>query len=155
MKNEPSLQRWPWIIGLVLLLGTALGTGWFLNHTPAGGDGSYSDKDNGPPVTVCIGQVDADPGISKLYPLVQGRVLEVAAEGKEVKKGDILLKLESRPAEYKLSEAKADLAAAKELLAQAEKLPEQHKRKKEQQQAAVAGAKHQRESVYREYKGKY
>jgi multidrug resistance efflux pump len=156
MKNEPRAQRWPWIIGLVLLVGTALGAGFFLNHTPAGGDATYSDKDKGggPPLTVCIGQVDTDPGVTKLYPLVPGRVLEVVAEGIEVNKGDVVLRLDSKMAEYKLREAKADLDAAKELLAQAEKLPELHKRKLEQQRAAMAAIKHQREAAFREFKVK-
>jgi HlyD family secretion protein len=154
MKNEPRPHRLPWIIGLVLLLGTVLGTGWFLNHSPAGGDASYTETDKGPLVTVCIGQVDADPGVTKLFPLVQGRVLEVVAEGKEVKKDDVLLRLDSRMAEYKLREAQADLAAAKELQAQAAKLPEHQKRKMEQQEAALEAVKHQREAVFREYKVK-
>ena len=157
MMNEPRAQRLPWVIGLVLLMGTASGAGWFLNHTPAGGDTSFSHNDNkapSPPVTVCIGQVDADPGVTKLYPVVPGRVIEVVDEGKEVKKGDILLKLDSRMAEYQLQAAEADLAAAKEALALAESLPEQHKRKKEQQLAALDAVRHQRESKYREYKVK-
>ncbi len=155
MLNEPRPRRLPWILGVMLLVGTALGIGWFLNHTPAGGDDLYLHKDTGgPPVTVCIGQVDADPGISKLYPVVQGRVLSVVAEGKEVKKGEVLLQLDSQLAEYKLREAKADLASALELQAQAERLPEQHQRKKEQQQAALDAIKHQRESTYFEYKVK-
>ena len=34
MINEPRTHRLPWIIGLMLLVGSALGAGWFLNHTP-------------------------------------------------------------------------------------------------------------------------
>ena len=156
MTNEPRAQRLPWIIGLLLLLGTASGAGWFLNHTPAGGQTSFTQKAGAPtpPVTVCIGQVDADPGVTKLFPVVPGRVIEVVAEGKEVKKDDILLKLDSRMAEYQLQAAEADLAAAKEMLAQAESLPEQHKRRKEQQQAALEAVRHTREAKYREYKVK-
>jgi multidrug resistance efflux pump len=155
MMNEPRPQRLPWVVGLVLLLVTATGAGWFLNHTPAGGETSFSEKSAGagsPPVTVCFGMVDADPGVTKLYPVVSGRVLEIVPEGTEVKKGDVLLKLESRVAESKLQEAKADLAAAKESQAMAAKLPEQHKRKLEQQEAAVQAYRHQRESTYRDYK---
>src|SRR5687768_7184479 len=106
MNNEPRAQRLPWLIGLVLLLGTALGTGWFLNYTPAEGD-SYADKDRAPTLTVCLGQVDADPGVTKLFPAVAGRVLQVVAEGKEVFNGEVLLKLDSRLAEFKLREAEA------------------------------------------------
>ena len=112
MTNEPRPQRLPWIIGLVLLVGTVSGAGWFLNHTPAGGDTASAQDGQGlsaPPVTVCFGQVDAEPGITKLYPLVPGRVLEIVTEGTEVKKGDVLLKLDRRMAEFKLREAEADL----------------------------------------------
>lgn len=157
MINEPHPQRTPWIAGCLLLLGTLVGAGWFWHHNPAGGDTSLAEKSNisaPPAVTVCIGQVDSDVGVVKLHPLVQGRVLDVVAEGTEVKKGDVLLKLDSRLAEYKLREAQADLAAAKELQAQAKNLPEQHRRKLEQQLAAVDGVKHQRESTYREFKVK-
>jgi multidrug resistance efflux pump len=156
MMNEPRPQRLPWIIGLVLLLATVFGAGWFFNHAPAQGQVSYSAKDQeaAPPMTVCIGQVDAGLGVTKLYPVVPGRVVEVAAEGTEVKKNDVLLKLDSRMAEFKLREAKADLAAAQELLNQAEKLPELHQRKKEQQQAAIEAVKHQREAAFQEYKVK-
>ena len=136
MTNEPRAQRLPWIIGLLLLLGTASGAGWFLNHTPAGGQTSFTQKDGAPtpPVTVCIGQVDAEPGVTKLFPVVPGRVIEVVDEGKEVKKDDILLKLDSRMAEYQLQAAEADLAAAQGIAGAqgVESLPEQHRRKKEQ-----------------------
>jgi multidrug resistance efflux pump len=154
MTTETHPQRLPWIVGMTLLLGTALGAGWFLNHTPAGGDTSVADKDGAaptPPVTVCIGMVDADPGVVKLFPLVPGRVLEVVPEGSEVKKGDVLLKLDSRTAQFKLQEAKAALANAKELYALAQKLPEQYKRKLAQQELGVKMVKEEREAAYREF----
>ena len=157
MRNEPRLSRWPWIIGMVLLLGTALGAGWFLNSSPAGGDSSYSKNDKGlatPPVTVCIGLVDTPLGVLKLYPLVPGRVIEVVEEGKQVNKGDILLKLNPEMAEHKLHEAQADFAAAQELLKQAEKLPEQHQLKKEQQKFAIEAARQQREVADQDYQAK-
>jgi HlyD family secretion protein len=157
MQNEPRLPRWPWVIGFTLLLATALGAGWFLNNSPAGGDSSYADKDKGattPPVTVCMGFVDTELGIAKLHPLVPGRVEAVVAEGIEVKKGDVLLKLDRQIAQDKLSEAEADLSAAQVLLQQAEKLPEQHRLKKDQQLAAIEAARQQREAANQEYQGK-
>jgi multidrug resistance efflux pump len=154
MINEPRAQRWPWIVGLILLMGTVSGAGLFLNHTP-GGDTSPSQKNvPSPPVTVCHGLVDVDPGVVKLYPVVPGRVMEVVPEGTEVKKGDILLKLDPWLAKYTLAEAEADLAAAKELSAQADKLPQQHGLKKKQQEDAVEAIKHQREAAYRGFKVK-
>src|SRR5437660_9396890 len=109
MINEPRPQRLTWIIGLVLLLGTASGAGWFLNHTPAGGETSFSQTGApaaNPPVTVCTGMVDADPGITKLHPVVPGRVMAVVAEGQDVKKDEILLKLDPQLAEFKLRAAR-------------------------------------------------
>jgi multidrug resistance efflux pump len=154
MTNEPRPQRLPWIIGLLLLVGTASGAGLFLNQSPAGGDTSQGQGVSTPPVTVCIGMVDAEPGVTKLYPLVPGRVLSVVPEGAEVHKGDVLLKLDPRMAEFKLRQAKADCDAAKQLQAQAANLPEQHQLKKKQQQAAVEAAKHQREAAFQEFKVK-
>jgi multidrug resistance efflux pump len=156
MINEPRTHRFPWIVGLVLLVGTALGAGWFLNHTPAVGSDTSADKDKDVnlPVTVCIGQVDVDPGIVNLHPVVPGRVTEVVAEGIEVKKGDILLKLDAQLAESKLKEARADLDAAKGAFADAEKLPQQHRLRKKQQEDAVEGLRHQREAKAKEYKVK-
>ena len=101
-----------------------------------------------------MGFVDTELGIAKLHPLVPGRVEAVVAEGIEVKKGDVLLKLDRQIAEDKLSEAEADLSAAQVLLHQAEKLPEQHRLKKGQQSAAVEAARHQREAANQEYQGK-
>ena len=157
MLNEPRSHRLPWLIGLVVLLSSALGAGWFLNHTPAGSDTAVSASEKQaliPPVTVCFGLVDVDPGVTKLFPLVPGRVMEVAVEGTEVKKGDVLLKLDTRMAEFELAKAEADLAAAKETLAQAQNLPEQHKLKKQQQAGIVDAIKSQRESTNHEYKVK-
>ena len=157
MIIEPRPARWPWIIGLVLLSGTALGAGFFLNNNPAGGEGSFSQKDKGvaaPPMTVCLGQADAELGVAKLYPVVTGRVVAVVEEGKEVKKGDILLRLDNKMAELKLQQANADLEAAQTLLAQAEKLPEQHQLTKDQQQSAVDAVMNKRASTYQEYMGK-
>jgi multidrug resistance efflux pump len=157
MQNEPRLPRWPWVIGLMLLLATALGAGWFLNNSPAGGDVNYSEKDKSavaPPITVCQGFVDTELGVAKLHPLVPGRVEAVVREGTEVKKGDVLLKLDRQIAENKLSEAAADLSAAQVMLQQAEKLPEQHRLKKDQQLSAVEAARQQREATNQEYQGK-
>ena len=157
MLNEPRTHRLPWIIGLVLLLGSALGAGWFLNHTPAGGETTLSPGEKSaltPPVTVCFGLVDVSPGVTKLYPVVPGRVLEVATEGTEVNKGDVLIKLDSRMAELRLAEAKADLASALKLLAQAKTLPAQHNLKKKQQESAIQAFKHDRESINQELKVK-
>lgn len=157
MNAEPRPQRFFWILGILLLIGTMVGAGWFFKGPGGSSYADSTDRDAAsppPPVTVCTGFVDVLPGVTQLYPLQPGRVLEIAPEGKPVKKGDIVLRLDNRLAQYKVSEAKADLDAAEKQLALAKLLPERHVLKKEQQKAAVEVAKRQREVVFHEYKTK-
>lgn len=149
MNTEARPQRLLWIIGILLLAGTVFGAGRFFNLT-SGGNAQQVDMGAPPPVIVSIGKVDMEAGVTQLYPVQQGRVVEVIKEGVEVKKGDVLLKLDSRLADYKLAEAKADLDNAQKQLELARLLPEQHKLKKDQQKDAVTAAKHQRESTQHE-----
>lgn len=155
MNDQPRPPRWPWIFGILLLAGSALGAGWVLNHSNGNGGTPTQGTPTPQPAPipesiVSIGFVDAEAGVADLYPLQPGRVKTVVAEGKHVTKGEVLLQLDDRLAELKVREAQADLDAAKEQLAQAEKLPESHQRKVEQQNAAVKAAQHKREAAKHE-----
>lgn len=138
--NSP---RFFWYAGLVLLFGTLLGASFVFNNGVKGtGQAASPDKSEAMPVgVISIGLVDTRDGVSGLYPVQPGRVAEVRDEGFVAKKGDWLLRLDHRFAELKLREARADRDAAKAVLRQAEKLPEQHVRQMEQQKAAVAAAR--------------
>ncbi|MCI0641157.1 MAG: HlyD family efflux transporter periplasmic adaptor subunit [Gemmataceae bacterium] len=154
MNVEPRPNRWLWIAGLLLLGGTALGANWFLNSSTGSDGASAQDKDLPPPSTICIGIVDIEPGVAKLYPVQPGGVIEIITEGKEVKKDEVLLKMDDRLAKWKLDEALADLGNAKSLLDTANQFPKKLESMRKQQQFLVAGTKHQREAARFEYKTK-
>jgi multidrug resistance efflux pump len=152
MTKEPAMPR-PgrthrlfWIAGILLLVGTVLGAGYVINN----GVGKYSATPTSegdtpaPPGIVSIGHVDMESGVTNLFPVQQGRVTEIVKEGIRVKKGDILLRIENRVAAARVKEAKADVSAAREMLRQAEKRPEQHKQKLEQQKSAIEAVNQQK-----------
>ena len=136
--DRPRSSRSMWIIGILLLIITAVGAVWALNS----GDGNYAnpgkDQPANPSGIVALGLVDVEPGIAKLYPLQPGRVLFVAPEGKFVKKGDIILSVDKALAEFNLQQASAALEGARLLLTEAKKNPEKHKIDLEMQKSAIA-----------------
>lgn len=87
----------------------------------------------------CLGFVDLENGVTALAPLQPGRVDRLLVrETQEVKAGDVLLQLESTQLEHRMEEAGAQLAAARNQLAQAARGPEQQRERIQQQEAAVA-----------------
>ena len=111
--------RFAWLLGFVLLLGTAAGAGWFFNQpasgtTPSGGEPLLY-------ATWGLGYVDVDNGIIALHPQQSGRVKSVwIKEGDEVKEGDLLLSMENDVQRARLRAANADLDAARKELADAQ-----------------------------------
>jgi len=103
--------------------------------------------------TVCFGQVDLLHGVTALYPLQPGRVVEVLAEeGQTVDQGRVLVRLDDGAARSRVAEAQAAVEEAELRLKKARKLPEQHNSRIAQQQDAVAAmrerlnaARHQRD----------
>jgi multidrug resistance efflux pump len=139
------MNRLLWLVMLLLLIGTAVGAGWaFQNGAGPFGKGAHpaknADDSPAPPLVVALGLVDGESTVTKPAPLVQGRVVEVIGEGVEVKKGDVLLKVESGLQQATVEEAKAALVDAQEKRKQAGDLPKQHQLKQEQQQKAIAAA---------------
>ncbi|HEY7312650.1 MAG TPA: HlyD family efflux transporter periplasmic adaptor subunit [Gemmataceae bacterium] len=127
---SPPPRRWrltiPISLGVILLLASLVIAAVSL-HTHAG------DRSTSPPPAataspsadenrwMSLGYVDIEGGVTPLYPLQQGRVKRVIAkENEPVKEGDPLFELEDIVPTLKVREAKADLNAAKERLAQAE-----------------------------------
>jgi multidrug resistance efflux pump len=121
MTGATKSMRFFWILGLVLLVGTALGAGWVMNKASGGLSGAGSFE---PPVVgiVGLGYVDVPGRVTMLHPVQPGRVVDVLVEeGDTVKKGDLLLMLDPSQARLKIREAEAALAAAKAKLAKAER----------------------------------
>jgi multidrug resistance efflux pump len=137
-------RRLFWILGVVILLATAIGAGVIMNPTHAGDTGTQ-DKDNSPAPfgVVCLGYVDVEAGVTPLNPPQPGKVAEVLAEEeKNYRAGEILLSMDREPAKLRLQEAEKDLALARERLRQAEKNPQRDLNEAiELQELAVKSAK--------------
>jgi multidrug resistance efflux pump len=140
--NSSRSVRFFWLLGFVLLLGTALGAGWVLNQ-PATGTAPGAASDPGPGGVVGLGRVDVEEGITFLHPAQPGRVHKVwVKEGDTVREGDLLLSMDNRQAKYQLRQAEADLAAARLTLADAEnKLDKKWKHEIAEQEARLEGTK--------------
>src|SRR5437773_2586191 len=120
-------------LGLVTLIGSTLGAGWVMNRSRAGHSPAVP-SDPAEPAVVCFGYVDGPAGVTALAPLVAGRVTRVEAQENEaVKAGSVLIRLDDRLAQFRLRQVEASLAAAREQLAQARKLPRQQEIKRAQQ----------------------
>jgi multidrug resistance efflux pump len=138
MKTYLSRPRMFWLLVPVLLVPGVMGAGRLLsgagNRAPAA---SPATPTRGPGV-VCFGRVDAEPGVVALAPASAGRVVEISVkENDVVTAGAPLIRLDDAAARLLVQEAEADLSAAQELYAQAQKLPEEHQVKVTQQKAAI------------------
>ena len=93
----------------------------------------------------CYGTVDVEGGVTALYPVQPGRVVEVCVKENEYianPKAKPLLRLDPTFAQQRLDEAKADLAASQLQLSQTQKeLVEQHNLKVKQQEQAIEADK--------------
>jgi len=137
-------------VGILLLAASLAGVGWGW-HVPAG-DGSAGASsakrlvESMPRRAVCFGHGDVLGGVLELYPLQPGRVVEVfVQDNQEVKKGTPLFQMDDTLAQQTLVEAEADLSAAQAQLKQAERLPEQHAKQIEGQQAVIAAKERERD----------
>ncbi len=142
-----SLRRVFWFLSLVALALGATGAGWVINLSratgPSGGHAAAAELS-----VVCFGHVDVEQGVTPLYPLLPGRVARVEVrESAPVKAGTILLRLDDQVARLRVREAEADLEAAREQLAGAMKLPEQHQAKLVQQRAGIEAVHHRLEAA--------
>jgi HlyD family secretion protein len=91
----------------------------------------------------CFGYVDVEQGVSPLYPVQPGRVVEVMVkEGAAVDAGAPLFRIDDTLAKLHVREAKDAVAAAELRLTQARSLAEQFKEKIAAQQALIEVAKH-------------
>lgn len=143
------MNRVLWMLMLALLIGTAIGASWAFNQGNPFGKAAAQNPpaDPPPPVVIALGLVDGDPTVTKPAVLSQGIVREIVAEGTQVKKGDMLMRLDSTLAQATLDQANADLKAAREEHHQALDLPKQHELKIEQQQKVVAAHEANRRKV--------
>jgi multidrug resistance efflux pump len=94
-----------------------------------------------PPRLVGIGYVDVEGGPVRLAPAQPGRVVEVhVREGDTVKAGDVLLRLDDRPAQFAVDQAKAALQAAEAQAVRARERARQHPRQVAARRATAEAA---------------
>ncbi len=149
------MNRIAWGLGILLLVGTLLGAGWVWQHNGPG----EADTGNHEPLREidCLAMVDVEDGVADLYPRQMGEVVWVAPtrvkdkNGAEVervfKKGEPLLRLDSKVAEFQLGKAKAALAAAQAELTKARKLDAERKIKIDIQNAVIAAGRHEKKKL--------
>jgi multidrug resistance efflux pump len=148
-------------LGVAVLLASAIGAGVILNPSRAGNSSKDGGADSPGDYVVADGWGDLQNGVTSLYPVEPGEVVEVlAVENRKNAKGEPLyyaegedlLRLDDTFARAKRDEAAADLKAAEESLRQVQKLTKQYKIQKDQQRLAIlaakdalAGGKHERD----------
>src|SRR5687768_1967945 len=141
MRTEWRPVHGAFYLGLVTLIASTAGAGWVISHSRAG-HSSTAASDPAEPAVVCFGYVDGPAGVTALAPLVAGRVTQVEVQENEpVKAGSVLIQLDDRLAQFRLRQVEASLAAAREQLAQARKLPRQQQIRVAQQRAAIEAVK--------------
>jgi HlyD family secretion protein len=134
--------RLVFFLGLATLTASTVGAGLVLKRSPAWHPSAVPPAP-AEPVLVCFGCVDGAAGVAALAPLVPGRVTRVAVQENEaVKAGAVLIDLDDRLARFRLQQAEANLAAAREQFSQALKLPRQQQSKRAQQRAVIEAVQH-------------
>jgi multidrug resistance efflux pump len=140
--NHPL--RFFWILGVLVLMGSAAGTTWLINRPLAGDANAARDAaGNVAHEVVCFGHVDLEHGVVSLYSTQPGRVQSVPVEeARPVRKGQVLIQLDDRLARLLVEQAQADYDAAAAQEKEAQNLGKQKEYKLAEQRAAIDAVKH-------------
>lgn len=151
MRTASRTTRVFWLLGLLILVGSAAGASWVLyahsgelvpQNRPRSGDSAPAIENE--VVAVAVGYADIRGVLRSLHPVQQGRVEKVdAQEGQKVKAGELLLSLDKSHTEALVRQAQADLVIAQTQLEQARKLIEQQALREAQQSDAIKVAQSQ------------
>jgi len=143
MNPTPRSIRLPWVLGLVLLVGSLMGAALFYQNSrpvEAGrnDDPKRHDENKLGLGVFCLGKVDVESGLIQLFPMQHGAVTEVFAfEGRSVTKGTPLLKVQDQPYQLKVKEAELGVRLAEIQRDEARLGIEKHKTAVAAQEAAV------------------
>lgn len=134
-----------WVVLLILLALAAVGANWFFhlhNGEPSLASSTAANSAPDDDLRVfCFGHVDVEFGVRRLYPLQNGRVVEVLVhEGDTVSADAPILRIDDKNARFIVEQAVADWKAAQALLVEAKKGPAQHQLKVAQQKSAIEAA---------------
>jgi multidrug efflux pump subunit AcrA (membrane-fusion protein) len=137
MNPERRPHRWIWVLGVLLLVVTAIGAGYLMNGSGNSGTAQNTNDDVVPGV-VAYALIDNEKGVQKLHAL--GKVTWIIEEGAQVKKGAVLIKLDSTKELSQFKQADADYKHAENLVAKAKNAEKSHAHLIEQQNGAVKAA---------------
>jgi len=142
MRTKWRPLRVALFIGAATLIASTVGAVWFHNRSQAGLPTTLV-SDTTRPTLVCFGYVDGPAGVTTLAPLDAGRVSRVEVQENEpVQAGAVLIRLDDRLAQFRLGQVTASVLAARALLSQAQKLPQQHQIKLGEQRAVIDAVQH-------------
>jgi multidrug resistance efflux pump len=134
-------RRFPWllVLGVLLLLGSATGARLAMNSSGGADNPKLAPAPARPESKqVAVAHVDVESGLTPLYPVQPGRVVEVMLEeNKVVEAGTPLFRLDDTLAKDTVAQARVDLKAAEARLKQAKRLPKQHAAKVAAQKALI------------------
>jgi len=142
-QSPPGRSRLlPWSVGFgVVLLTVSFGVAWMLLNPPVQAQGQSSGGGSSTPFenrAVAVAFVDVEGGVVNLYPVRQGRVVDLPVkEDVEVEAGTPLLKIDDSLSRIQLVEAELALEAAQKRKEQAQTLAEQHRKQIKAQEAGV------------------
>src|SRR5438270_6905262 len=111
------MNRILWPLGILLLVGSVLGAGWIWQHNGGGDAENASDEPLNEIDSLAI--ADVPDGVADLYPRQMGQVVWLAetsdkdkngvVQQRKFRKGEALLRLDSKMAELQLGKAKVAL----------------------------------------------
>jgi multidrug resistance efflux pump len=111
---------------------------WWLGRPAPENAAITADEPEG---ILCVGHVDVESRVAQLAALRPGRVAAVLVGANQVvEKGTVLIQLEDAADRHRLAQAEAALDEACQKVEAAERLPEQHRARVAQQEAAVEAA---------------
>src|SRR5262245_42280731 len=115
MNPERRPHRWLWVLGVLLLVGMALGARYLINGS--GNKDATQNNDDVVPGVVAYAFIDNAKDVRKLH--ILGKVVWIIKEGALVEKDAVLLKVEDTRERIQVERADADYEAAKVLVEEA------------------------------------
>jgi multidrug resistance efflux pump len=134
------------ILGIILIAVSIVGAKWAIDHqtpTPTVTAANGADANRPPEKIVCWGFFEVESGIAPLYPKQFGDIKELVRENTPVKKGEVLLQVNDAMAKLKVEEARADVKAGEQQVAEARHLTKFYELQREQQSAAIRALSHE------------
>jgi multidrug resistance efflux pump len=137
-----------WLLGSAAVVAVVVTGAGAWRGVPRAGWGEAPAVEAEPEPVLCYGYVDVEPGVTRLVPARPGEVAAVlVGDNQAVEAGQVLLRLDDRPARLQVQQARAELADARDRLEEARRLPRHQRARLAGQQAALEAARHRRDAA--------